>query len=87
MLYGEPDVELTPVEQEPVDHRAAIELALCQRDYELMAEHHPALLQRIEVAVADGVTSAEIKRWTQATVSEPGLVQRVFNAARWVAKQ
>ena len=70
---------------EPVDHRLAIELALCQRDYDLMAEHHPDLLDRIEAAVVAGATPAEIKRWTMATVSEPGVVQRVYNAGRWVA--
>ena len=50
-----------------------------------MAEHHPDLLDRIEAAVVAGATPAEIKRWTMATVSEPGVVQRVYNAGRWVA--
>lgn len=66
-------------------HREAITLALCHRDYSLMAEHHGDILDQIESAVNEGVTPADIKRWASGVVSEEGLVQRVYNAARWYA--
>lgn len=64
-------------------HRTGYELALCQRDYELVAEHHPDLLERIESAVQDGIAASQIKRWTMGVVSEQAIVQRCYNAARW----
>lgn len=64
-------------------HKASIQLALCQRDYELMVEHHPDLLDVIEKAISDKVTPDQVKRWAMATVGEAALVQRVFNAARY----
>lgn len=69
------------------NHKELITLALCQRDYELMAEHHPQILDVIESAVSDGVEPEMIKRWAVGTVDEPGLVQRVYNAARYAARQ
>lgn len=68
-------------------HRSQIELALCERDYNLMTEHHPALLDRIESAIRDGIAPELIRRWTLSTVDESGLVQRIFNAARYVAQE
>lgn len=68
------------------DHRASFELELCKRDYDLMAEHHPDLLDRIEAAIGDGVGPLEIKRWALGIVSEASIVQRVYNAARYAAE-
>lgn len=68
-------------------HREAIEMALCQRDYELMAEHHPQLLDHIEAAISDGVSAVQIKRWAVGVVDEGQLVQRCFNAARFAETQ
>lgn len=72
----------TPVEIEQ-GHRRQIELGLCKRDYELMAEHHAELLDNIEAAIRDGVPPFQIKRWATSTVDESALVQRVYNAARY----
>lgn len=64
-------------------HKTNIQLALCRRDYELVSQHHPDLLDQIEAAVSDGATPEQVKRWAMATVDEPGLVQRVYNAAKY----
>lgn len=69
-----------------INHQAAVELALCQRDYDLMAEHYPDILKVVEVAVDDRVGPETIRRWAVRTVIEPQLVQRVYNAARWYEK-
>lgn len=69
-----------------INHQAAVELALCQRDYDLLGEHYPDILKVVEVAVDDRITPETIRRWAVRTVQEPQLVQRVFNAARWYGK-
>lgn len=71
-------------EEKKAQHRESFELGLCQRDYNLMAEHHPELLDRIEAAIQDGITPLQLKRWAVGVVDENQLVQRVFNAARFV---
>jgi hypothetical protein len=65
-------------------HQTEIESALCERDYLLLEEHHLALLSKIEAAVKDGCTPAEIKRWAQGVTSEEVILQRVYNAARFL---
>lgn len=83
----EVDMTKLPSREETIlQHRTAIEMALCQRDYELVAEHHPTLLDLIEAAVSDGVTPETLKRWAMATVQESGLVQRIYNASRWAVE-
>ena len=64
-------------------HRQAILKEVWQRDYELVAQHHPLLLDKIEQAVSDKVTPEMIKRWVAPEVEEPLILQRVCNAARY----
>lgn len=66
------------------DHQTAIEKSLCERDYHLLEEHHLGLLIDIEQAVNDGCTPQEIRRWAQNVTGEEIILQRVFNAARWL---
>ena len=73
-----------PVE---VDHRGKFEIQLCRRDYLLISDHYPDILDTIERAIADGVQPAEIKRWAGGVVNEPTIVQRCFNAARFIKAQ
>lgn len=70
-----------------VDHRQKFEIQLCRRDYLLMSDHYPDILDTIEQAVADGVLPGEIKRWAAGVVNEPVTVQRCFNAARFIKAQ
>lgn len=67
-----------------MNHQAEIETALCLRDYELMERYHPGLLSKIEAAIAEGVTPQQIRRWSAKVVTEEEIIQRVFNAARWI---
>lgn len=66
------------------EHREAIELELCRRDYNLMAEHYPELLGQIEAAVGNGISPLQIKRWVRGIVAEDNLIQRCYNAARFI---
>ncbi len=66
-------------------HQEAIELALCQRDYELMDTYRPEILKRVERAVDEGVEPEVIKRWALKVVVERELVQRIYNSARYMA--
>lgn len=70
-----------------VDHRGKFEIQLCRRDYLLISDHYPDILDTIERAIADGVQPAEIKRWAGGVVNEPTIVQRCFNAARFIKAQ
>lgn len=72
---------------EPVDHRLKFEIQLCRRDYLLMSDYYPDILDTIERAVAYGVLPGEIKRWAAGVVNEPDIVQRCFNAARFIKAQ
>lgn len=65
-------------------HQAEIEAALCERDYLLLEEHHLGLLSKIEAAVKDGCTPQDIRRWAQGVTSEEVILQRVYNAARFL---
>lgn len=72
-------------EEAKAKHKESIQLEVCQRDYELMEEHHPSLLGKIEVAVTDdGVKPSEIKRWVREIADEDSFVQRCINAARYI---
>ena len=63
--------------------RAAFQLTLCQRDYELVTAHHPAILAQIERSLAAGASPEIVRRWALETVQEADLVQRIYNAARF----
>lgn len=82
-------LKATPAADEPVevDHRGKFEIQLCRRDYLLISDHYPDILDTIERAIADGVQPAEIKRWAGGVVNEPTIVQRCFNAARFIKAQ
>lgn len=66
------------------NHKTKIELALCRRDYDLLARYHGELLTDIESAIAEDIEPAEIRRWVMGMVSEPDIVQRCYNAARYI---
>jgi len=68
-------------------HEEAITLSFCQRDYWLLAEHHPDILDKVEAALNDGVGLSHIKRWAVKVLVEDQLVQRVTNAARFLESQ
>lgn len=68
-------------------HQTDIELALCWRDYDLLEQYHTGLLTRIEQAVKSGVTPQQIRRWAKNVTNEAELLQRVYNAARWLASE
>lgn len=85
MPYNEPpDLEFTFVPEKP-DHQAELERALCERDYSIVEAYHPALLIAVEKAVNEGCTPQQIRRWAQNVTKEDVILQRVFNAARWLA--
>lgn len=65
-------------------HQAEIESALCERDYYLLEAHHLALLTKIEAAINDGCTPEQIKRWAMDVTTEETILQRVYNAARFL---
>jgi hypothetical protein len=75
-----------PSKTEVLDHhKEVIELELCQRDYNIMATYWPKILDRIETALAAGVTPEHIKRWAKGITNETGVVNRCYNAARYAA--
>lgn len=90
MPYNDPPfVEYTvktfPEAEQKPDHQSEIERALCQRDYEILEAYYPALLAAIEGAVKEKHDPQQIKRWAQNVTGEPVVLQRVYNAARWLA--
>lgn len=83
MPYNPPP-ELT-IETTAPDLQAEVERALCQRDYSIIEAYHPGLLIAIEKAVNEGCTAQQIRRWAQNVTKEETILQRVYNAARWLA--
>lgn len=76
---------LPSTEETKARHKETIQLEVCQRDYELMEEHHPNLLGKIEEAIiSGGVRPSEIKRWVREIADEDSFVQRCINAARYI---
>lgn len=67
-------------------HRDSVILELCKRDYVLLGEHHNELLETIEKAISAGATPDDIRTWAVITVDESLVVQRCYNAARWVER-
>lgn len=64
---------------------AEYDLILCQRDYNLLVEHQPDLLDVLERIVTAGINEAALKRWTLRRIQdEPVLIQRIINAAMWI---
>ena len=68
----------------PSLHQAEIGTALCERDYHLLEVHHLALLTKIEAAINDDCTPEQVKRWAMDVTSEETILQRVYNAARYL---
>lgn len=62
------------------------DLVLCQRDYNLLVEHQPDLLDILERIVTAGIAEQALKRWTMRRVGEPILIQRIMNAAMWIRR-
>jgi hypothetical protein len=73
-----------PTKPEHDQHRKKIQHALFKRDYDILAEYYPELLEMIEAAVNAGVEAARIKVWAGKVSSEETFLQRIFNAARWL---
>jgi len=55
--------------------RAAFQLTLCQRDYELVTAHHPAILAQIERSLAAGASPEIVRRWALAAATVAVLKQ------------
>jgi len=75
-----------PVPEE-IDYEDKFKVQLCRRDYWLLVDHHPDLLDIIERSVVAGHQPTEIKHWAQQIVNEPVVVQRCVNAARFIKAQ
>lgn len=63
------------------------DMMLCRRDYDLLAEHQPELLDILERVVGAGIDEQALRRWTLRRVQdEPLLVQRIMNASRYCGR-
>lgn len=66
-------------------HQRRIQLELCLRDYDLMTQYHPGLLDSIEAAVRDDVPILQIRRFVVPMVAgEADVIQRCVNAATYI---
>lgn len=86
-----PDKALLQKFQRAEDTQAAIEqlqgefeVELCARDYQLLEDYYPRIFAKVCELIAIGIEPANLEKWARRVVgSEPILVQRVVNAAKY----
>ena len=54
-----------------------------ERDWKLLEEYHPNILDAIKDDVAAGIPVSRIVRWYRSAITEPKLLQQIENAARY----
>lgn len=68
-------------------HRDALQLALCERDHELLAEHQPLIFAEMCKMIQAGATPRDVKLAAMQMIKDEAvLIQRLHNAARYEAE-